>query len=563
MNQTEAEKTINMKGLLSEAAVVLLEYRWWFIYCLSLTTTLIVAGSLFVPYCFRIKQALPHEVTATLECRVHPALQIIFGHEASKMLREFFHSLPNDLANNAAIDKLIDQLFERSLGPDTKIDPDNLRAQIAQHLTIRDDEGTPDLRCFQISFMTNDAVLGQHVVSMLLENYIGQASPDFDRRLHEAAAYFNNGSATSQARFEELEQRHIAFTTTNGHLLSYHYRSNIKTSRNQLLSERTKLTAQREGTIARLSSVKQRLKVTPEKTVSKFSNLDPQSTKPSQRETSLDAANQNRSTMIWRHLVVDTDSSHRGKPTHSTSNQDVNQTLIDNPIYAALTKDVDQTITQLIHLQDRLDKVQSSIKTFDADIKTADRLHNEYKQLTSSVEVAHDQTESLRQYLAAARTVLTGQTDYRPVVISHDTPRLWPNQTGQPDFELTSLIIDAMFFVFATCCIGIIIYHYGFSKRCCRSEELSEAFNIPLLGTLSEVLSQEQKRARARIQMIIYPLRSVALTILVLSFSTWFYHQIERVGTRSFEHATFQQFYYPSDTHTTSELIDSSHIGGD
>lgn len=512
---------------------ILVRYRWRFI----LPTFLIMAGVLAMSFFLPRK----YQASAIFERRTDMVLAEIISTRGATRFEDPRQAIVEEVTGDPAIDELIDvirpQLEARSRKGGRQVDLARLRAELPRKVIVKYDIAAPNHDRVRVTYTAQDPELARLVVNTLVSNYIARTRREMDTRLEQSSIFFSNEIANTRGKIEEIENRKLDFEIKHSELLPDGPNS-VQALMTDAQAELHGMEQAHQEAISRVETLEAKIDQTPEQLPSVVTGKNPELTR---LETKL------RELLDERSKFIDTFKMKAGHP-------------------------------DLIALEQVIAQTQAQIASTESEVVTARHLTTNKKRADLELLLATAEADAvaLEQQIVAARGKIAQLNDktvklfpirsaYAKLIREHDQAQrqltFWEDnlrrvtmsvaaESGDRGIRLDFIkpcqhisrpispnLAQVLMAAIALGLIGGAASVY-FAQRTDESvqdgERLAESLGIPLFGSVSEIISSQQRRVRRVRNMILYPVNATVMSAVLLFMAAMLYVDLEK--PHNFEH---------------------------
>ncbi len=506
-----------------DAWETLRRHRWRFIFPAFLVTAVVLAMGMILPRKYRAE--------ATFERRTDMVLAEIINRGAPETYQDPRATLYEELAGQPAVDQLVKDLkplFTQRYG---YYDPQMLAAELGKRILIKSDIASHSVDRVRVGFTTDDALLAQEVVNRLVSNYITRTRAALDDRLQQTQAFFQAEVQRARQTIEEMENRKVAFEIDHAALLpdsTDGVPSAIQQSRSMLQTAQQNL----DAATLRVAALQRALSATPAQipSVVKARNpeLDRLESKLREAQTQL-ASMTGPLKMTERHPDVLTTQqvvADLQKRVAGTEREVVVQTnMAANPKHNELDLQLTDARAQLQAYEAQVAAIQKELDARNEESADLFPVRADYRKLSREVEQVQRQLAFWEDNLRRVSMAQTAETGNRGVQLQFIKP------CGPLTLPVSPNLVQLLLAAIAT---GAVAGALGvfFAARADESftdgESLANAFNLPLMGSVSEIISRQQRTMRRLRNLVIFPTSAAAMAGVLLFMISVLYANLEQ-----------------------------------
>lgn len=477
---------------------------------------------------------------AIFERRNDMVLAEIATRGASQSFQNPRGSISEELVGAPAIDEVL-----RILKPDIAAgrfgrraasDTESIRGELQRRLLVRFDIASPELDRVRVSYTSLNPQLVQSVVNTLVESYILRARAAMDDRLRKSASFFEAEVDSERKTIERIENQMLTFEISHAEMLP-ESPNNIQSSLSVIQTEADDLQQKALSAELREKALTAALEAAPESIPTIVRGPNPERRRAEEKVRELEAQLTNALgvlKMTERHpdlVALRAQIEHAREQVQATPEEAVTQThSTKNPkrdeielMLATARAEREALQTQHRTAQERLAKLSSQSGSLFA-------VRSDYRKLSRDAEQHRRQLAFWEDNLRRVRMALAAESGNRGVQLTFLKPCDTITRPVSPN--LMQVLIAALGLSVLAGAAGIFIAHRtadAFSD----ADELAQATRMPLLGSVSEIVSEQQRRIRRLRNAVLYPLGALALLGIVATLAGLLYLSLERPETFS------------------------------
>ncbi len=514
-------------GNIREAWDVCVRFRWRFILpCFAVSAAVLIV-SMFLPR--------KYQAEAIFERRNDMVLSEITNRGASQNFQAPRNSAVDELAGSPAIDSLITILRHRA-EKDTSLQPvlDEViahRSELPRWILVRYDVSSAELDRVRVSLITGNANVSRTVVNTLIEIYLQRTRLGMEQRLKQSADFFQAEADAERTSIGKLEDALLAFEINHSELLPDNP-VNLQTTLNQNMEAMAAVEQKRTAAQLKEESLRHSLEMTPATSPSILTSRNPELTRLETRLRELEAelalyTGVYKMTDKHPDLLALREQIDAVKTQISKTEQEVvtQKQISLNPKRA----EIELLIAGVVAEREALDAEYASIKDRIAKLnaQTAGMFdaRADYRKLTRQTAEHQRQLAFWEDNLRRVKLALTAENGDRGVKLDFIKPCDLPTQPISPD--LTQILLASIVLGLLAGGASVFMAHRN-NQAFIRGEELAKTANAPLLGSVSEIISNQYRRNRRIKQLFLYPANIAVMGLVLLSLASLLYMDLER-----------------------------------
>ena len=185
-----------------------------------------------------------------------------------------------------------------------------------------------------------------------------------------------------------------------------------------------------------------------------------------------------------------------------------------NPKRAALEEELVNIKLEHGLFQGKCEKIYSQIKQLEAGIARMMPVHREYETIRQQIRKAGQDLAPFEKFLSRVRVLLASKEGHSPYDLVYIHPC---GLTARVEsFDLVWWLKWGMVVSFLFGISGVLIFHYLIDDRVSDGAGLAESLGLPLVGELSEVVTERQYRVSQRWRMILNPIKATSCGVVAV-----------------------------------------------
>ena len=520
-------RQMNETKTLLDIGSVLLKYRWRFV----IPTFAVLTGVLLVSLLLPRK----YVAEAIFERRTDMVLSEIMQRGAAQTFHSPQRTLVEELAGQPAIDSLIEHLRYTDAahlvrGKD-QADLYSLQNELKHKTNVTFDISSKELDRVRVSFINRDPALARTVVNTLVETYIDRTRALIDDRLTQTATFFDSEVARNRQLIEDLENKKLSFEIENAHLLPDSPGS-IQTLLTDAQMQMIMLQQEYDASAMRVQSLT-RLIETTSPTVPRIT------TAPNPKLTAINAkleelreklnlfAGQYQMTDKHPDLIaLRTQIADLERQAASTATEVITQRHVEtNRKRDQLDVQLSQAQIEMMATDKQLHSIKEQINKLNIQTANLFPIRSDYQKLNRQIEQAQRQLAFWEDNLRRVQIALTAESGDRGISMEFIKPAEAATKPTSPN--LAQVLASAIVLGLAAGAISVFLA-YRTDETFSDGEELAETFNLPLVGSVSEVITAHQNRLRWIKNRVVYPLNIAGMTAVVAFLAALLYLDLEK-----------------------------------
>ena len=522
----------NQTKAVADLVDIVVRYRWRLILPAFAVTALVLAASLLLPRKYKAE--------AIFERHTRMALEQIIARGAPESMPMPRHTLTEEVAGQTAVDELIrkiePQIMRSSIARNGSYDSRDLREKLNKEVVVKPILSTKTLDRVSVSYIADDPKLAQITVNTLIRNYIDRTHAKMQQRLGQTARFFEKEVNRAKHTIEELENQRLAFQIEHAELLPENT-NNVQMTVARLQAELSLLHQQREAAHLRARKLQERLEETPERqsldVTAKNPELDELEKKQRSLKDQIDVYIQQYG-MTEKHpdlISLRAQVAAISKAVAVTSKTVVTeQHLSNNPKHRELDVLLTSTSAEAEALDRQVAIIEQQIAQHQSQSSQLFPVRRDYSKLERQIEETHRQLAFWEDNLRHIGLTQAAEADNRGIRLEFVKPCTEINRPVSPNLVQVLLASVALGVVAG----GVSVFSaYRTDEVILDGDQLVESFGLPLFGSVSEIISRQQRRARRIRNTFIYPSGALAMICVLVTMASMLYVSLEQPALSS------------------------------
>lgn len=505
---------------------VILQHRWRFVLPAFAVTAVVLFASLFLPR--------KYEAVAYFERSNSPELIEAIRSGASDSYMEPLQAMTNEIAGSNAITRAIKDLEPklREVGYiSNESELRDLNTAVKQQLiTSRESADATHIE-LRLALVLDDPYVASMVVNKLVDRYMLNTRETLTERAESSIAYFDLLIEEHRKELEIKQKMLGLFEQEHAMLLPdqpFSVSNQLGEAREQLEMLKTQL----EGVEMQRRSWQEALQNAPKTLPSIVHSKNPELTRIELKMEKLQDKIREFTTtmrMTEKHPEVIALRKQEAELATTIENTQVNVVTSTEEHPNPKRAELELVLTTATAERDAL-KEQISIrhkKIDELSAMTGEMLpvRAEYRKLISSVDTSQKDVDYYQNMRRRAENYLTPETGERGVQMDFIRRAEPVSIPVSPD--LFQVIIVAGFLGIASGALSVFIAHRT-DESYRNARQLSESTTIPVLGSVSELITRQHRRMRRFRYSIIYPMNATAMACVLVLFGAALYLDLQR-----------------------------------
>ena len=522
MRQTDQTKS------LLEAWGALVRYRWRFILATFGVMSGVLVGSFLLPRQYKAESIFDRNTDMVLtEMMDHGASRTFMDSQRASLIEE--------IAGQIAIDELIETFKtpEKShvLKGLNDFEIEALRSAVTRRVSVSFDIGTPQFDRVRVAFLYHDREVARAVVNTLVENYIERTRHTINGRLAQTADFFHSEVARSRELIEVLENKKLTFEIDHSDLLP-DFPGSIQVRLTDAQKELGKLQQAEDALAMRVHSLHELTESTPELTPEIVTTRNPRLSELEQKLRELKEREESftgQYKMTQKHpdlQLLHEQIAHLNMDIQATPKEVVTQKSVSaNHKRETLEVQFAQAVTaqqvkrkEIVSLKELIDRYnQHSAQLFP--------VRSDYRKLSREISQSQRQMAFWEENLRRVQMSLTAESGERGNRLNFIKPCEPISKPVSPN--LVQVLMASVVLGLTVGTMNVFFAH-RMDDSFRDGEEMTNTFNIPLLGGVSEIISKKQRMERRVRNMILYPLNTSAMAAVLIMVIGLLYLNLEK-----------------------------------
>ncbi|MEM9347113.1 MAG: hypothetical protein AAGB26_10905 [Planctomycetota bacterium] len=505
---------------------VILQHRWRFVLPAFAVTAVVLFVSLFLPR--------KYEAVAYFERSNAPELIEAIRSNASDSYIDPLAALNKEIAGSHAINQVINELEPRLYEMGYVNSPNELRelrGTVKQQLIVSRESADKSHVQLRLELVLDDPHVSALVVNALVDRYMRTTRESLVYRAKSSIAYFDSLINEHRTELEAKQEELGMFEQKNAMLLPnqpFGVESQLGEAKDQLSMLMTDL----EGLDIQRRSIREALQSEPKTLPSIVRGKNPELSRLEQKMEKLQDKIREFTTtkrMTEQHPEV---VALRNQETELQ--QQIDQTQVNiitsteehpNPKRTNLELKLTSANAERDAIKEQIALRNKRIEDLSAMTSTMLPVRAEHLQLKDQVKEFQRDVDDYQKMRRRAEFFLTPERNERGVqmeFIARAEPTTIPVSPN-----LMQVIIVAGFLGIASGALSVFIAHRtDDSYR--NARQLSETTTIPVLGSVSELITRQHRRMRRLRYSILYPANAVAMACILVLFGAVLYLDLQR-----------------------------------
>ncbi|MEM6552426.1 MAG: hypothetical protein AAF750_09930 [Planctomycetota bacterium] len=508
---------------------ILCRYRWRFVLPAFAVAAAVLAAGMVLPR--------KHRAEAHFERRIDMVLTEMISRGGSDSFKDPRNSMSNEIAGKAALDYVLekneDALTELGVIK-TAQDKHALLNHLGKEILVHWDVRSQELDRVRLELTTLHPEAAKLIVNGLINHYIDRTRLAMEERLQHSVEFFQTEVTANRATLEKLEAQALQFEIEHGELLP-DSPNNVQNKLSEAEVELAELENQRKALQLRLEALGQEAANEPVLISREVQGPNP---KVARLENSIRQLQNNRNNLI---------TTRKMKPVHPDILAiDQQMAAVQAEIEALPASVVLSTAEQPNPKRQQLD---TQLTTLRADTRALDQqitaqksrvaafttageqlfpVRSDYRKLQRQIDQANRQIRFWEDNLRRISMALTAESGNRGVQLNFLRPAVANPIPISPNFH--QVLAAAIVFGIGAGVLSVFFAHRS-DNSVPDQEQLAQITTLPVLGAVSELLSEKQKKARHFRNWVLYPTNAVAMAAALAAIGSVLYLDLNQPDT--------------------------------
>jgi uncharacterized protein involved in exopolysaccharide biosynthesis len=498
---------------------VIVRYRRRFALTFFSVTILVLFAGMLLPR--------QYEARAVFERRSDMVMSTVVGQGAPRSVAALKRSMSEELRGTPSIARVVEQ--EGLLPEVVEGEEESQRAQalmrqdlinhIAHSVRVSYDITTEELDRIRVSYIDQDPVRARRVVNGLVGNYIDRARAQIDALFTEAAEFFADQSQQYYERIEQLEEQILRFEVEHSTLLG----SPMDVQDRQTAAEEELVSLQRkqQALEMRVERLRQELgeliKPSPASIVKgknpEYGRLERQL---EAIQSELDRAilvekktERHPSVVALRRQAEQVEQQLRATPVEVVTQRVYGESSKRTSIEMALLEAKNERDA----LEEELVEAERKVARLRADASRFLPIRSELRRLNRELSEAREQFKFWEDKRRSVELALTAELGEKGITLDFVQPCGQIERPVSPD---PLQIFFAALGLGGLVAVGTVLLADRSDQTLRSVEQANSLLNVPVLGTVAEIISERQAAWRRTVHQFLMPaLMAVMVAVLI------------------------------------------------
>jgi uncharacterized protein involved in exopolysaccharide biosynthesis len=505
---------------------VILQHRWRFVLPAFAVTAMVLFGSLFLPR--------KYQATAHFERRNAPELIEAIRSGASDSYMDPMQSLNKEIAGSHAIAQVIEEVKPRlrKIGYiENEAQALQLRSRVKQQLLVDREYADHSRIQLRLELVLDNPHVAALIVNGLIDRYIHTTRSAMIDRAQSSIDYFDNLIAENTAELETRQEELGEFEQEHALLLPEQPYS-LVTQIGEAKDELARLTNDLENLGFRKRALVEALDEEPATHASVVHGMNPEYERLTLKMEKLQETireHVNKLRMTEQHPEVASlrkQEADLAARIDATPKQIVTATQnTPNPKRAELELQLTSANAEQAAIQEQITLRRQKIDELSDMSSEMLPVRAQHRKLVASVAEAQEAVDDYQNMRRRAEYYLTPEAGDRGVQLEF-VRRAESLQTPVSP-NLVQVVLVAIFLGIAAGTMSVFLAHRT-DESFRNARQLSDATTIPLLGSVSELITSQHRRMRKLRYSVLYPANAAVMASILLLFAGVLYLDLQR-----------------------------------
>ena len=508
-----------------EVVDILVRYRWRFVVPAFVVVVLVLAGSLLLPKKYRAQGIFERQQDVVLSEMSNSGATQSYQNASLVQLKA--------IASEPAVDQLIKDLrpeLRRIERYQSAAAIEQLRRDILARVIVRNDLASRELDRLRIEYTAEHPRVAALVVNGLIGNYIADARASMDRKLVETRDFFQREVDRYQAEIEALEDELLRFELENAALLPDNPNS-MQAQVQRLELQLEDLRGAREAAELRIASIRRTLDKEPLTIPSVRHAKNPELDRI---ENEIRALENQKREYVTQYKMKSAHPDMQAldqqiaelREKHAETDREVviGREETTNPKRAELELRLSEAQSDRETVEHRIEAVQRQIAKADASLPDVLPIRTRARKLEREVDQARRQLSFWEDRLRRVELALTAEDGNRGLKLDFIRPASLNPHPVSP--RMSQVLLAAVLLSAVAGSLGVF-FTYRSDDSYASGHRLASESRLPLLGTVSELVTRHYRRKRRLRQMTLYPINGALMLAMIVGLGMFVYADLE------------------------------------
>lgn len=505
---------------------VILQHRWRFVLPAFAITALVLLGSLFLPR--------KYQATAHFERRNAPELMEAIRSGASESYMDPMQSLTKEMSGSHAIAQVIQELKPRLqkvgyITNDTELL--RLRDKVKQQLLVNREYADNTRVQLRLDLVLDDPNIAALIVNGLVDRYISTTRAAMVDRANSSIAFYDKLINENRQTLERKQQELGSFEQQYALLLPEQPFS-IQSQLGEAQDDVSRLTTDLEGLEIRRRTLREALDQEPATSPMVVHGPNPERQRLMQKMEQLqeqirEHTNKMRMTEAHPEMIALREQEADLKAKIDASAESIVTATENraNPKRAELELQLTAANAERDALREQITIRREKIDELTAMSSEMLPARAQHRKLLSEVDTSQKDVDYYQNMRRRAENYLTPEAGDRGVQLEFIRRAEAIQHPVSPN--LVQVVLVACFLGIAAGALSVFIAHRT-DESFRNARQLAEATTIPLLGSVSELITRQHRRIRRLRYSVLYPMNAAVMASILALFAGILYLDLER-----------------------------------
>lgn len=518
----------NQAEAVLELRAILRRYPWHFILPAFTVMSLVLLAGLFMPRKYRAE--------ATFDRRTDMVMAEIMQRGAPRSMQNPKQSLVEELSGDIALNQLVKTIDLASLNlPDTPAYRQQLRSRIGRRVIVTFDVNSTNLDRVSVEYVDENPHLARLVVNTLVQNYIDRTREQNTQALKQSESFFKSEVERSRKNIDTLEGKLVEFELKHGELLPDNP-SSFQNLATEIIKQANEVKRQREAAALKHASLQKHLENTQPEFISQFVGRNPDRHRLEQRLFDLRTEEStyvgvNKMTdkhpdlIALRSQIALVEAQLAKLPIEVVTQKQT----VQNPKYTELEMQVSAAEGELASLDRQVGELSAQVQKYTELSAKMFSVRADHRKLQRSIDQAQRQLAFWEDNLRSIGMASAADSGERGIKLEFISPCQEIRKPISPDLAQVITAAVGLGLIAGGLCL---FFAHRTEQTFSDGDQLAQAMNLPLMGSVSEIITQADKAKRHFRKTVLYPAGVVAMAVVILALTSLLYISLERTSQR-------------------------------
>lgn len=521
-----ASKKQDQANAIYELFDIARQHRWRFVIPAFVIMAAVLVGALFLPRKYR--------ASAHFEQRNDPVLTEMTNSGATRSYMDPGSALYKEIASQPSISMAIQELepaLRRRGYITTDSDVAQLRQTVQNQLLVSNERNEETRVRVRLELVLDDPQVAALILNQLVDSYMTRTRAEMLGRLDEMSDTFRTEAQSQAKRVDELQNAMLSFEIEHADLLPDHPYS-VQNQLSQAQEDLADLSTQLESSEMRINSLREAITKEPATVPMVIHGQNPQVVR---LQTKLEDIEDD----ISHHVtVLKMRQQHPDVVALESQAQSIRDQIaaLDEQVVTSTQQqsnpkraDLEMQLTVVMSDRDALREQVAMRRTRIATLTEATNemlpVRTEYRKLEAELAKAERDIAYWDDRLRRAQMSQTAEAGDRGVQM--DFIRRADANPLPISPNLPQVILSAIFLGLAGGTASVFLAHRR-DDSFRNAKQLSDSTNLPLLGTVSELITRKRRRLRRMRYYVFYPLNTAVMAAVLVMIGGLLYIDLQK-----------------------------------